>query len=327
MIKEEHGIIYAYEFLPDGKNLALHGHEIEERIKDDIPTWIHMDALNEQTRVWLQDNVEELDHYTIQSLLEQETRPRLYDSKDGLMIILRGVNLHQGADPEDMISIRLWVDERSIISTQKRPLASVTDIKNLLDMGNGPQNASDFLVLLITRLIFHMEEVLRGLNDRIDTAEEHSINSTTQHVSHQDINDLRRESLILRRYFAPQKDVIGMLISSPVKWLDTNHRRQLFECLDRITRYIEDLDTIRERAQMVKEEMAHRTATKMNKNMFVLSVISSIFMPMSFLTGLLGSNIGGIPGSNYAYAFWIVCGLCATFAITMLMFFRRKKWL
>lgn len=327
-MSENHSIIYAYEFLPSGKNIPLHAADVETRIKDDVPTWVHLDATDALTRVWLGKNVEQLDHFTIDSLLEEETRPRIHDTKEGIMIILRGVNLHKGADPEDMISIRLWIDKHRIISTQKRPLAALTDIKALLEQDKGPKTAADFLILLITRIIVHMEEVLTELSERIDAAEEMSLSLNGKaHFSHHDINDIRRQALILRRYFAPQKDVIGMLISSPAKWVDTHHKRQLFECLDRMTRYIEDLDIIRERAQMVKEEMAHVVASRMNKNMYLLSIVSSIFMPMSFFTGLLGSNVGGIPGSNYAYAFWIVSGACATFAFGMLAFFKRKKWL
>lgn len=325
-MNEQNYILCAYEFTASGQGIPLTGEDIDKKVRSHKPTWVHLDAKAQETREWLRHNVDYLDELTINSLLEEETRPRLHESRDGIMIIMRGVNLHKGAEPEDMISIRLWIDKNRIITTERRAMVAVSDIKNLLDIGKGPKNSVEFLIHLSTRILVHMEEVLIELNDNTDKIEEEAINNANS-VSRFIINDIRREALILRRYFAPQKDVISTLIVSSIEWIEQHHKRHLYENLDRITRYIEDLDIIRERAQMVKEEIAHAVASRMNKNMYVLSIVSSIFMPMSFFTGLLGSNIGGIPGSNFDYAFWIVSGACATFALGMLAFFKRKKWI
>lgn len=94
-----------------------------------------------------------------------------------------------------------------------------------------------------------------------------------------------------------------------------------------VIRYIEDLDAIRERAQIVKDELANGLADRMNKNLYVLSVIAAIFLPLGFLTGLLGINVGGIPGADNVSAFWVfVAGLFGIGGIQIATF-KYLKWI
>ena len=91
-------------------------------------------------------------------------------------------------------------------------------------------------------------------------------------------------------------------------------------------RYVEDLDTIRERAQIVKDELSNMLSDRLNKNLYILSVIAAIFLPLGFLTGLLGINIGGVPGSDNPNAFWIFnAGLLVLISLQIWLF-RKLKW-
>lgn len=107
--------------------------------------------------------------------------------------------------------------------------------------------------------------------------------------------------------------------------IETIHRRQLHENQDRLTRYVEDLDAVRERAQIVKDELANALTNKMNRNTYVLSIVAAIFLPLGFLTGLLGINVGGIPGVDNDAAFWVVSATCAGFVILLTVIFRWFK--
>lgn len=326
MSTSDHAIICAYEFTKSGKGIPLEGHAVADMVRAQKLAWVHLDATHEETPKWLHTHINYIDNLIIDALLEEETRPRINEQKDGMLIILRGVNMHEGADPEDMISIRLWIDEHRIISTQKRHLMAIDDIRKALDNEHGPKNAADFLVMLINNLIQRMDQVIADLDSDTDEIEE-TILDTPELEDRHKIIDIRRRAIILKRYFTPQREVLNYLRSTNIRWLDQSHKRQLQENTDRMTRYIDDLDAIRERAQIVKDELANIIADRMNKNMYVLSVVAAIFLPLSFLTGLLGINVGGMPGADNKEAFWIVCGICATFIITLSIYFKRKKWL
>ncbi len=257
--------------------------------------------------------------------LEDETRPRVVQHDDGVIMILRGVNLNEGMDPEDMVSIRLWVDKHRIISLQKRQLRAVKDICSDLENAQGPKNSGDFCVQLVRNLFQRMEPVLVELDERTDNVEEEILETPDMYSRHE-IIDIRKMAILMKRYIAPQRDAISFIRSTDLSWLGASHKRSLQESQNRFTRYVEDLDSIRERAQIVKDELANILADRMNKNMYVLSIVAAIFLPLGFLTGLLGINVGGMPGANSDIAFWVVCFICAAFMLVLGGVFKYFKW-
>lgn len=78
---------------------------------------------------------------------------------------------------------------------------------------------------------------------------------------------------------------------------------------DHVTRYVEGLDALRERAAVTNDELSTRLAEAMNRRMYILSVVAAVFLPLGLITGLLGVNVGGLPGTHNEWGFWIVTGL------------------
>ncbi len=111
----------------------LDNKQIVKYLKDDQLAWVHLDACHPDTARWLHTHINYLSPIIVNALLEEETRPRLLALGDGVLLILRGVNLNQDAEPEDMVSIRLWIDSHRIISIQRRPLKAVGDIAQRLE--------------------------------------------------------------------------------------------------------------------------------------------------------------------------------------------------
>lgn len=319
------GIIYAYEIMGDGTGRALEGDDIAKTVKGDALAWVHIDGNDPDGRAWLQREVSYLDHIIIDALLASETRPRILEFDQGVLAILRGVNLNENADPEDMISVRIWADDHRIITVRRRKLRAIQDMREKLEEGTGPKGPGDFIAMLSARLFERMEPVFSELDDRLDVCEEEVIEEADVELRSK-ITEIRKEAIIYRRYVAPQKDVISHLRSSELPWLETSHKRKLQENLDRITRYIEDLDAIRERAQIVKDELANALADRLNKNMYMLSIVAAIFLPLGFLTGLLGINVGGIPGADYDMSFAIFCAILTVVVAIQIALFKWLKW-
>ena len=99
------------------------------------------------------------------------------------------------------------------------------------------------------------------------------------------------------------------------------------EAADRLTRTVEELDAARDRAAVTHEEMASRVGELTNQRLYVLSIITAIFLPLGFITSLLGVNVGGVPGQHVEWGFWLLCGLFAVGLGIQLWLFRRWKWL
>jgi zinc transporter len=117
------------------------------------------------------------------------------------------------------------------------------------------------------------------------------------------------------------------LQTEPIAIFDDVDRARLREITDRLTRYIEELDAARERAAVTQEELAGRMSDQMNRIMYILSIVTGIFLPLGLLTGLLGINVGGMPGVESEMAFTIVCIVLVVLFAVAVWVFRRMRLL
>lgn len=314
-------------FLLDKKGSALEltYEELDGIDRIDKILWVHFDYSSKEAMEWIR-NKSNIDSVAIDALLTEETRPRTTVLGEALLIALRGVNLNPNSKPEDMISIRLYISPNMIISTRKRNLLSVTEIIEDLKSGIGPKSSSEFLVQLTLRVTDRMDNVIDEIQDRTDFLEENLIDSTTTELRNE-ILSIRRETIVLKRYLTPQKEALVKLYNEKIPWIDEYQRIELRETNDQLMRHIEELDTIRDKVILIQEELANSMSEQMNRKMYVLSIISAIFLPLTFLTGLLGINIGGIPGANNENAFLVFSLLLVIVVTIQFIIFKKKKWI
>ncbi|MBC8287167.1 MAG: zinc transporter ZntB [Nitrospinae bacterium] len=319
------GLIAAYILDGKGKGIKVGWEEIRNWKPEKGTLWVHLDYTSPEAQKWItqEANIEEVPS---EALLEIETRPRSTLYSNGLLCTLRGVNLLPLSDPEDMVAIRLWIEKNRIISTRKRKLLSVEDLRNSLEKGNGPKTPGEFLVDLTDRLTGRMADVIDQIDDNVDNLQD-QILTMESHQLRPVIAGCRRQAIGLRRYLGPQREAMSKLHNERVQWLDDVDRMHLRETSDRMMRYIEDLDSSRERASVAQEELMSRLSENMEKRMYVISIVSVVFLPLSFLTGLLGINVGGIPGADNKTAFLVVCLGLLGIAIIQFWFFKIKKWI
>ncbi len=316
------GLIRAYDIGPNGPGAILAPCDIGVPVKDGVFRWLRFEKTPDSD-AWLMAN---LDPVVAQALTQDETRPRCTHHKDGIILILRGVNLNPGADPEDMVSVRLWLESNRVISVGRRKLLAITDLANEIEHGDGARSLGAFVASLAYILTERMEPVITDLSERADDLEEASLDMA-RNTPQSEIAELRRTAIFLRRYIAPQKDALNRLSTDTSPIINENTRINLREAADRVTRLVEELDAVRERCAVLHDQLAERRAEEMNKNMFVLSIVAAIFLPLSFLTGLLGVNVGGIPGANSPYAFLVLCLLMVGVGVAIAFIFKRLKWI
>ena len=299
--------------------------DIEEYKEEMGLLWLHLDYSKSDTIQWLR-NKSNIDSLAIEALLTEETRPRTIILDESILLALRGVNLNPNSDVEDMISIRLFINENIIITTKKRNLLSVKDIVDSLKVNKGPKNSSEFIVTLTNNLTSRMENTISEMEERSSDLEE-SILESNSFEKRTEIATIRKETISLRRYLSPQKDAISRLYHERISWLDDYKKNQLREINDQVIRYIEELDSIKDRVTLIQEELSNKLNEQMNLRMYVLSVISAIFLPIGFLTGLLGINIGGMPGAENKNAFLIFSVFLIVIVSIQLYIFKKKKWI
>ena len=302
----------------------------EQWQNDAIPIWLHLEADHPETQHWLR-SVARLPDITIEALLARETRPRISAQDDQFWVILRGVNFNAGAEPDDMVSMRIWCDGKRVITMRIRRLKTVRDLRATLtpkegETGKGPRTIASLFYQLIAQLVARKAQTVDAIEDELSEAELELEGGNARQVRGK-ISALRLRAVNLRRYLAPQREALIALAANPPAWLDEMERRQLHETADRLTRYVEEIDAARERAIVLKDDATNQIAEKSERTLYVLSIISAIFLPLSFLTGLLGMNVGGLPGIDYADAFLWVCFGMGLLLIVQLAAMRWLRWL
>ncbi|MFY9329705.1 MAG: zinc transporter ZntB [Georgfuchsia sp.] len=319
------GLIYALVFDGAGGARQLAWNEVAAWSPEQGILWLHFDYTKETAREWIRGKAK-LDEIAADALLSQETRPRAIADADAALLALRGVNLNPGSDPEDMVSIRIWLDQNRIISTRKRRLLSASDIVRLLEAGHGPRTTSEFIVTLADLLTVRVEGTIAEIEERVDEMEADVVAGGSQSLRYA-LSEARRDIIMLRRYLAPQREAVLRLSTEKLSWLDERERLNLREVADKLTRYVEELDSVRDRASLTQEELVGKLSEQLNSRMYVLSIVTTIFLPLGFMTGLMGINVGGIPGANSEWGFLVFCLILSAILTLQIWVFKKNKWL
>jgi len=319
------GLIVAYAFHGDGDAQPLDWDEVDGWSPSGGFLWVHMDRTAPRTLAYLRER-SGLHEIAADAILAEETRPRIALFGQGVLLILRGVNCNPGSEPEDMVSLRLWVEEERLISLRQRRVMAVQDVRDAFAEGRGPESIGDFVATVIEKLSDRIGEVCTEIDDRVDQMEDDLLSRESSELRIE-LSSVRRRIISLRRYIAPQRDLLIRVIGERFPWLTERIRLRIQEAADRTTRFVEDLDSARDRATIMQEELNNRLTEQMNRTMYVLSLVAAIFLPLGLLTGLLGINVGGIPGADNKTAFLFVCLLLVGVAFFEYWLFRRKRWL
>lgn len=170
-----------------------------------------------------------------------------------------------------------------------------------------------------------MEPFFVDLEDRISRAEELLASGRHDEIT-DDAALVRKRTAIFSRYVTPQKVLLETLLKAEFDWFSEENREHLVESLDRVTRYVEELQELRERSQILSDELNSAHGRRLNDITYIFSVAATIFLPLSFLTGLMGINVGGMPGVDSGDAFWAFSGLCVLIVAVQVFVFKKWKW-
>jgi len=225
-----------------------------------------------------------------------------------------------------MIAVRVWAEKSRFITCRRRKVFSVLDVRDSLLAGHGPASPGEFIVQLAHFLMLRIESAIDKLEQHIDRLEELLGEGDLEDVR-SSLSSQRRHAAALRRHLSPQREALERLARSGSEILATAEVFDLREEGEHLTRHIEDLDLARETALVLQEELLNRVAQEQNARMYLLSVVAAIFLPLTFVTGLLGMNVAGLPGTANPNGFLFSAIVMALLGVALVVLFRWKRWL
>jgi len=218
----------------------------------------------------------------------------------------------------------MWIEESLIISVRRRRVRSGQAIRERLAENTGPRDVGEFLVMISGLLLEPLADLVKQIDEQIDEIEEALILEDFEDVRGK-LRQARQLAIALRRYLSPQRDALAKLAAVKVAWLTGENRAYVREIADSTTRYVEDLDSLRERASVIQEELTTQLAERTNKTIYVLTIFSAVLLPAALLTGLFGINVGGMPWVKSDTGFWIVLGGVPVLAVLVIVFLKMRK--
>jgi len=287
--------------------------------------WVHLHRNRPGVTEWLGEGLQ-ITEPTVELMTSDQTRPRAFREGNTLVATLRGINFNPGAEPEDMITMQLWSDGVRVITLRRYRLQTPRLVLARIDAGDGATDAGSLITELTEEMITRMNRSIVDMNEHIDELEAADPEDDAEWILAK-IATIRRNCLALKRHMAPQHEALEAICRTAPAWFEDHDRREISESIDRLRRYLDDLDISKESAVVLMDDIRGRSVARSEQTTYVLTIVAAVFLPLGFITGLLGINVGGMPGVNNGDAFWVVVGLCGVIFALMLLLFWKWKWL
>jgi zinc transporter len=322
----EDGLRFAMVMDKDGRVHDLDWTEVESWTPAEGFLWVHLERDDPRAQDWL-CRKSGVDPLVALALIADESRPRVDDVDDGLMVVLRGVNLAEPAAEAELVPIHVWVEDKRCISLRDKAhqLSALRDLRLALMVGKGPRTPGDLIAAIADKVVDHLGLVIDAMEEQI--TEQENTDPSERGDIRGDISWARRRVIQLRRYLGPQRDALYRLQHDDATWLGERAKLNLREVSDKLLRHIEDLDELRDRATVLHEDMTALVSENIAKTSNRLTAIAAMVLPPTLLTGMLGSNIGGVPGGGEPNAFLILCIIILVMMPLTWIGMKALKWL
>jgi len=256
-------------------------------------------------------------------LSEEEQRPKIEIYESHYFIVINSIRF----DDEEIFlrALNMFLGRHYIITVTKQKINELRSLKPILweQEVNRPDN---FLYYLVDVVVDNYFLVGDRIDNRIEVLEEHILMHTKKsHLN--EIIGLRGEILWLRKILGPQKDVIATLNKKDLKLIDDELQKYFSDIYENALKIAESFDTYRDLMGNLREAYQSSVANRANEIMRVFTAITTIFMPLTFITGIYGMNFEFLPGIHLRFGSYIMLGLMLILGVSMYFIFRKKDWL
>jgi magnesium transporter len=292
-------------------------------------TWIHVDGLQDVSILEQAGDVFGLHPLTLEDILNTEQRPKIEDHGDYLYIVL--TLFHESAAGDRLIpeQISIVLGANWLVSLQEKEGSLFDPVRERLRNGRGRLRkvGADYLAhAMLDGIVDSYFVVLDKLGERIETLEEALIGRPTP-LTLRAIQALKREMLLLRKSVWPLREMIGSLGRSGSPLIREPSVIYFRDVYDHAVQVIDTIETYRDMLSGMLDIYLSSISNRMNEIMKVLTIIATVFMPLTFLAGVYGMNFKYMPELEWTWAYFALWGVMLLIAVIMLIFFRRKKWL
>lgn len=296
----------------------------------DGPTssWVNIVGLSDETFIEKVGKHFNLNPLILEDIVNTQQRPKIDEYQDYIFGVFKMLYVNSN---EELVSehVALVLMKNCVLVFQELDDDVFNGIRDRLSNQSGRIRTkdSDYLFFaLLDAIIDHYYEVLEYINHKIETLEEEVYKNPNPEVAHR-IQQLKKEVLKIRRWIYPMKELVSRLIDSENPLITKETKLFLKDAEDHVLEINESLNIYREMTMSLMEMYMSNISNKMNEVMKVLTIMASIFIPLTFIAGIYGMNFDNMPELHTQYGYFVVWGVMIVLFIGMMIFFKRKHWL
>ncbi len=320
-------LIHGYFLIEPPDKRQIHIEDLSSLNTSGKKYWIHLNGKDELAHKWLQ-NESNIDPQILEIMLSKQTRARFVASENGFLIVLKAINQDPSGTLDDVVSVRIYVEKDRIISLSRKNELLLPNLNQKITKERTSFTPFEILIQIANELFTNLEKEIETLDDEVDRMDE-LMNESGDIADNLVplLSQIRSQTIILKSYLTPQKEVLRQLMNVNVSWFAKNSKSLFLNFSEKISLFLENLEVIKERTVVTLDEIRIRNVEKTNRNSYIFSVVAVLFLPLGFLTGLFGMNLAGIPGANHPWSFTVFCLAILGLSTALLIVLKRIKWI
>lgn len=283
--------------------------------------WLHFDLASSHLDTWAATN---LPIPAVRTLLAPKTRPRVNLHEDGIIATLRGINMNEGDEAADMVSLRVWMTATLVLTVRRQRNFLMDELQHQMAENDAPPSPARMIARVIELLLGRVEDAAFDLDDVAEKMEHDVYDDGAIQMS--SLAPLRRSVIKLRRHVGPLRDALDGFAQIQTPIIPPLLGMRFRDSANRAARALEELNEVRDRLTALSDHLDIEQSVRLSRNGYRLSVAATIFLPLGLITGILGVNVGGMPGMQWDYAFHVMLAGMCLLGLVLFAIMRWTKW-
>ena len=292
-------------------------------------TWVNVDGIHNAQVVEMLGERFDLHPLVLEDIMSTSQRAKAEDYEGYIYVVTRMLTYNEEKHEVDAEQVSLILGKNSVLSFQERPGDVFDALRERIRSGKGRvrQMGADFLLYaLLDAIVDGYFAVLEKLGDRIDDLEE-MLRSDAQPEILREIHALKKDMIFMRKAVWPLRETIGYLQREEGSLISPATDIFLRDVHDHTIRVIETIESLRDLAGGMVDTYLSTVSNRMNEVMKVLTVIATLFIPLTFIVGVYGMNFAYLPEKDWRWGYPAVWAVMIAVVLVMLGYFRRRKWI
>jgi magnesium transporter len=291
-------------------------------------SWIDIVGLGDMKVFEALGKLFDLHPLILEDVLHTEQRPKFENYDNVLYIVVKMFSLDKKENKINSEQISLILGKHFVISLQERPGDVFEPVRQRIRDGKGVRRRGpDYITyMILDSIVDNYFLVLEQIGERIEELEDELLADPDQKTLHK-VNSIRQEAIILRRSIWPLRDVVNRFERDENALVQPGTRIYIRDVYDHTVQVIEAIETYRDILSGMVDLYLSSVSNKLNSVMKVLTVIATIFIPLTWIAGVYGMNFEFMPELGWRFGYPMIITVMFAVGIVMLIYFKRKKWM